>query len=137
MPPLLLACLSGSIASEHSAVVVPVILLLCKPVAYFVLAWSFRFRVARPLPLSFRQAAHLAGARFLLGPILFAIIACCIFMLGAIDPALWLHRVIARTHGSVSRALRTLEPTERRIRGHERGIALELVQGRDGSQHGT
>lgn len=50
-----------------------VVFLLLKPLAYYGFIQAFRFRVSRPIPMTFRQAFRLTIARAGLGILFFAV----------------------------------------------------------------
>ena len=57
--------------------------LALKPVAYFAFIRAFRYRVNRPIPMSFRRAAMLALARAGLGVVLLAVGAAAVMITGS------------------------------------------------------
>jgi hypothetical protein len=65
MSGLILAC--GPYFDETGFVTSIVLFLAVKPLAYFAFIQAFRYRVSRPIPMRFRQAIALAGARAGLG----------------------------------------------------------------------
>jgi hypothetical protein len=61
----ILAC--GPYFDEAGITVSLILFVFVKPLAYYAFVQAFRFRVSRPIPMSFSQAAWIAGLRAALG----------------------------------------------------------------------
>jgi len=87
--PLTLACGPYLPFDEGRFWMVVVTFTLLKPVAYFAFIHAFRYRVNRPVPMSFRRAAMLALARAGLGLLLLGVAVTALLTTGNESLLMW------------------------------------------------
>src|SRR5262245_29935537 len=79
-----LAC--GPYVDEHGLIGALALLLAVKPLAYFAFIQAFRYRVSRPIPMRFSQAAWLAAWRAAMGA---ALIGLGVLLFSATQSDIW------------------------------------------------
>lgn len=89
MTTLTLGCGPYLALDEPQAWMALVTFLVLKPVAYFGFIGAFRYRVNRPVPLTFGQTAKLTLARAGLGVLLFAVGAGVVMAVGSAMLLAW------------------------------------------------
>src|SRR5688500_8692089 len=83
---LMLGC--GPYFDEGGAVGSLILFLLVKPLAYFAFIQAFRYRVSRPIPMRYRQAAWLAALRTVMGIVIVG--SAALGLMAMQDSSLWI-----------------------------------------------